>query len=176
MKTFFAVLTLSLATAARPAAAGQEAFHEGPLIKDHGRIAAVPDAAPLPGDASFRVAWDLAKAAENGQANRGLDTAARFLNMHRAAGVPAERLQLAVVVHGGAHRDLLTPEARGEENPSAGLISQLIEHGVQIQLCGQTAAWYGVTGEDLLPGVRMALSAMTAHALLQQEGFTLNPF
>jgi len=28
----------------------------------------------------------------------------------------------------------------------------------------------------LLPGVEMALSAMTAHAILQQEGYTLNPF
>jgi len=27
-----------------------------------------------------------------------------------------------------------------------------------------------------LPGVTMALSAMTAHALLQQDGYTLNPF
>jgi hypothetical protein len=29
--------------------------------------------------------------------------------------------------------------------------------------------------EDLLPGVRVALSAMTANALLQQNGYTFNP-
>jgi hypothetical protein len=28
----------------------------------------------------------------------------------------------------------------------------------------------------ILPGVEMALSAMTAHALLLQQGYTLNPF
>jgi hypothetical protein len=33
-----------------------------------------------------------------------------------------------------------------------------------------------VKTEDLLPGVEMALSAMTAHALLQQQGYTFNPF
>jgi hypothetical protein len=33
-----------------------------------------------------------------------------------------------------------------------------------------------VATDDLLPGVEMALSAMTAHALLQNSGFTLNPF
>jgi len=29
---------------------------------------------------------------------------------------------------------------------------------------------------DLLPGITMAPSAITAHALLQQQGYTLNPF
>jgi len=28
----------------------------------------------------------------------------------------------------------------------------------------------------LAPGVEMTLSAMTAHALLQQDGYTMNPF
>ena len=45
-----------------------------------------------------------------------------------------------------------------------------------IILGGQSAAYYEIGVEDLLPGVDMALSAMTAHALLQQDGFTLNPF
>ncbi|HBH44411.1 MAG TPA: hypothetical protein DDY28_08390, partial [Hyphomonas atlantica] len=43
-------------------------------------------------------------------------------------------------------------------------------------LCGQTAAYRDVTKADLLPGVEMSLSAMTAHAQLQQDGYTLNPF
>jgi intracellular sulfur oxidation DsrE/DsrF family protein len=47
---------------------------------------------------------------------------------------------------------------------------------VKIIVCGQTAAYYGVKTDELLPGVQMALSAMTAHALLQQQGYTLNPF
>ena len=34
----------------------------------------------------------------------------------------------------------------------------------------------GITPDDLIPGVEMSLSAMTAHALLQQNGFTVNPF
>jgi hypothetical protein len=40
----------------------------------------------------------------------------------------------------------------------------------------ESAAAYGIKPEDLIPGVEMALSAMTAHALLQQNGFTVNPF
>jgi intracellular sulfur oxidation DsrE/DsrF family protein len=156
--------------------AGPEAFREGALIEGYGKIADVPDAAAIPKDALFKVSWDLAKAAESGEVNRGLDTVARFMNMHHAAGIPVKRLQLAVVVHGGAYRDLLSEAAYGGANPNAPLIDQLVAHGVQVILCGQTAAWYGVTGNDLLPGVTLSLSAMTAHALLQQQGYSLNPF
>ena len=41
-------------------------------------------------------------------------------------------------------------------------------HHVDIQLCGQSAARYDISASDLLPGVRLALSAMTAYAQLQQ--------
>ena len=64
----------------------------------------------------------------------------------------------------------------GAENGSAALIAALVDSGVEIFLCGQSAAAHGVDRDDLLPGVRMALSAMTQHALLQQRGYTLNPF
>jgi intracellular sulfur oxidation DsrE/DsrF family protein len=55
-------------------------------------------------------------------------------------------------------------------------VAALLGAGARIIVCGQTAAYYDVATEDLLPGVEMALSAMTVHALLQQQGFTLNPF
>jgi len=41
---------------------------------------------------------------------------------------------------------------------------------------GPSSLYYDVATEDLLPGVKMAVSAMTAHALLQQQGYTVNPF
>ena len=68
-----------------------------------------------------------------------------------------------------AHKD-------GRANASAAAIAQLQDHGVEFYLCGQSAAAQGISNADLLPGVKMSLSAMTAHALLQQQGFTINPF
>ena len=56
------------------------------------------------------------------------------------------------------------------------LLLPLIFLCVSTIVCGQSAACYGVKTDDLLPGVEMAVSAMTAHALLQQQGYTLNPF
>ena len=59
---------------------------------------------------------------------------------------------------------------------NAELVKVLVDHGVRIYVCGQTAAYYDVAQKDLLPGVELALSAMTMHAVPQQQGFTLNPF
>jgi intracellular sulfur oxidation DsrE/DsrF family protein len=56
------------------------------------------------------------------------------------------------------------------------LIGALTDAGVRIILCGQTAAYRDISKDDLLPNVELALSAMTAHAQLQQSGYTLNPF
>ncbi len=89
-------------------------------------------------------------------------------------------MKLAFVIHGRAVYDVTRQDLYGEavcgENATAPLVAALIEKGVDIYVCGQSAAYYGVTTADLLPGVRMALSAMTAHALLQQDGYTGIPF
>ena len=123
----------------------------------------------------------MATAAEPDKINRTIESAARFINMHVAAGVPEKNIHLAIVVHGGAAFDLTSQEffsahKDGRTNASAAAIAQLQEHGVDFYLCGQSAAAQGITNADLLPGVKMALSAMTAHAVLQQQGYTINPF
>jgi len=43
--------------------------------------------------------------------------------------------------------------------------------GVAIYICGQTAGYHGYHSEDLLSEVSMAVSAMTVHVRLQQEGY-----
>ncbi len=101
--------------------------------------------------------------------------------MHARAGVPLENIQVAVVVHGKASEDLLSADeyARrrdGAENANIELIAALVDKGMRVILCGQSAAAYGISNDMLAPGVEMALSAMTAHALLQQDGYTVNPF
>lgn len=136
---------------------------------------------PIPPDAQFRVAFDVSAAATPGEMNRTFNSAARFINMHVAAGVPLARIHVAIVVHGPASWDVVRDDvyrARrdGKANGSADAVAQLLGHGVDIYLCGQAAAGQGIAKADLIPGVKMALSAMTAHALLQQQGYTLNPF
>lgn len=155
--------------------AGFENFSTGPVVEEFGP-AAVVAAASVPDSATFKIAFDLSEAAKPEKTNTGLESAARLLNMHAKAGLSADDTEVAIVVHGGAAMDLVTDERRGEENPNAVLVAALIDAGVTIQLCGQTAAYRDIEAQDLLPGVSLSVSAMTAHALLQQNGFTLNPF
>ena len=153
------------------AQADLSSFTTGPVIENYGPVADVDVTLPVPKDAVFRHSFDVGEGAQDGELNRTLVSAARFINMHARAGVDADNIKVAVVVHGKAVHDV-SSEASG----SAGLVAALIDQGVRIIVCGQSAAYYDVTTDDLLPGVEMALSAMTAHALLQQQGYTLNPF
>ena len=164
--------------------AGPEAFTSGQTIPEFGKIAEVKVDQPVYRHHKFKVAFDVSKQADVGELNRNLVSAARFINMHTAASVKEKNIKLAIVIHGGATKDV-TNEAyysasqNGDDkksNANAALIKTLIEHGVEVYVCGQSAAFYDVDNTDLLPDVKMALSAMTAHALLQQKGYTLNPF
>lgn len=169
--------------ATSPAYAGSEAFHAGPLIPEYGKVATVAEAADLPKDTAFRIRYDIGGQDSPGEINRKIETVARFLNMHAEAGVPLENMQLAVVLHGGAAKAMTVAKRYEQfssstemENANAPLVSALVDKGVSFTVCGQTAAYYDIAARDLLPGVTLSLSAMTAHALLAKQGFVLNPF
>ncbi|WP_237058247.1 DsrE family protein [Microbulbifer sediminum] len=166
-----------LAITISPASATE--FQVGPVIENFGPVVDVKADAPLSGQERFRVAFDVAERGENGKPNRNFTSLARFMNLHARAGIKADHIELALVVHGKASFDLLGDSAfkekYGEANPNRELIKALQENGVRVIICGQSAGHLGIEKAQLLPGVEMALSAMTAHALLQQDGYTLNP-
>lgn len=165
------LLLLSLSMLSCTALADMSAFTTGPAIEGYGPVADIDVTVPVPRKTVFKHSFDTAQRAADGELNRTLVSAARFINMHARAGIPAKRIRVAVVVHGDAVHDV----TRGSSG-NAGLVAALVDHGVRIFVCGQSAAYYDVATDELLPGVDMALSAMTAHALLQQEGYTINPF
>lgn len=186
----FKTLSLVALTISSPAVAQSglpEAFHFGTAIPKYGPVATIADPdMTIPEGTEFKIAFDVAKGAEKGKLNRTLESAARFINMHVEAGVPADDIKLAVVVHGSAVFDLTGHPAYGDRhtpgrddsipNPNVGLIDALREKSVRIIICGQSATAYGLEKDDFYTGVELALSAMTAHALLQQDGYTINPF
>ncbi|WP_372918469.1 DsrE family protein [Sandarakinorhabdus sp.] len=173
---------LSLLLLAAPTLAqSREGFIAGPVLPDVGPIAPVQSDLPIPTGAQFKIAFDLHIKADAGGLSRQIETAARTLNMHVAAGVPQKDVQIVLIAHGPAAMDLLKPEAfaarnDGKTNGSLAAVQKLLGQGVEIYLCGQTAANQKISKADLIPGVKMALSAITAHALYQQRGYTLNPF
>lgn len=170
----------ALAAIASPSAAAPEDFKHGPVINGFGAIAPVQSELPLPAGMDYKVAFDV-KTGEPGKRSTGIDGAARFMNMLAVNGVPESKMHPAIVIHHAAIFDVVNDARYAKEtgiaaNPSAELVRQLIAKGVPIYVCGQTAAQASVTKADLLPGVKMALSAMHAHAILQHQGYSINPF
>ncbi|RPF71854.1 DsrE family protein [Aurantiacibacter spongiae] len=160
--------------------AGAQDFANGPVFADFGPHAAV-EGVDLPADTELAVDFDVSQPADAGSRNRGIESAARFINMHVANGVDPDNIRVAIVVHGAALRDLLTDEAYaahdfGEANASAPMVRAMLDEEVRVIVCGQSAAGSGLSREEFLDGVEISLSAMTAHALLQQRGYPVNPF
>lgn len=176
-----AALLTALLLSAPALAQSREGFGPGPVLPDVGPIAPVESDLALPKGAKFKIAFDLHSRAEPGALSRQIETAARTLNMHVAAGVPQKDVQIVLIAHGPAAQDLLNPESYakrtdGKANGSLDAVKKLLGAGVEIYLCGQTAMGQKITKADLIPGVKMSLSAITAHAVYQQRGYTLNPF
>ena len=136
-------LLLPLAVLLIPAAAqAQESkFQPGTVLSEFGKIAPVQTDFKIPRGTKFKVLYDIVDGAEPGALNRKLNTPARFLNMHAAAGVPEKNMKLAVVIHGRASLDVAKPKVygaayEGAENGNVEIIKALIEQGVRVILCG----------------------------------------
>ncbi|NMP31088.1 DsrE family protein [Thalassotalea sp. M1531] len=155
-------------------------FNDGPIIKGFGKHAPVNQSRPLAGNEVFKVVFDVAKQTGEGKVNRQFNSLARFINMHVANGIKPENIHLALVVHGKAGLDVLSDAAYQKRykqaNPNQPLLALLQQANTQIFICGQSAAYYKIAKSELSQGVKMSLSAMTANALLQQQGYSVNPF
>lgn len=133
---------------------------------------------------SFKAVFDVGRAFENPEkANKLIESAARYIRLHREAGVPNHQIKVALVIHGSAIFDLLNHVdyqsyrmSKDPFNPNYELITALAQEGVEIILCGQTASFREIAVTQLHPDVRIALSAMTALVQLQNEGYRLINF
>lgn len=178
MKNLIALLCLLLPLTAT--ASNLEGFSKGPVFKNYGENISIEGGLDSAATQHFKVVFDIAEQTGEGELNRSFNSVARFINMHVRAGVPLANIEVAMVVHGKASLDLLRASAYQDRfaktNLNEELLNALLRSGVEIYLCGQSAAFAGIGREELNQGVKMSLSAMTANALLQQRGFTLNPF
>jgi intracellular sulfur oxidation DsrE/DsrF family protein len=149
----------------------------GPVVENYGPVFTVPeDSFNLDPDRQYKIVMDIGKGPDElSDLNRNIETAARFLNMHSRNGIKPENLELAIVLHGSATHAALGEQAHAKHfdalNGSRQLIEALGNAGVDIYVCGQSAGYYGYGRGDLLSQVNMAVSAMTVHVRLQQEGY-----
>jgi len=104
----------------------------------------------------------------------------RYYNMHVRYGVPKEKIHLALVLHGGSTKDALSSDVYNEkykvDNPNKHLIKSLSDIGVDIFICGQSMSYSGYNKADLLPEVKVALSAMSVLTVYQMDNYSLIKF
>lgn len=153
---------------------------DGPVFMGFGSHTPVEADLVIPRGMVLRHVYDVT-AATPGKRNPGFETAARFINSHVGNGMAERDVAVAVVVHGPAIAELTRAAAyaarnAGAVNASEAMVTEMVKRGVRFIVCGQAANAMGVKKADLLPGVELAISASSAHAVLQAQGYTLNPF
>lgn len=158
-----------------------------PLVKEHGGIVVLPDAAHQP-KKNAKVLLDITSDEKSGKVLKGLDRAALILNLYARAGAGAEDgLKVAIILHGPATKAALSDDAyakhsrasvrgKGEtKNPNLALMRQLATAGVQIYVCGQALARQGYATKEVAPQVTVAVSATTVNINLQMDGYAYIP-
>ena len=85
--------------------------------------------------------------------------------------------QIIAVFHTNAGHVTLHDQAYNADrlistgNPYKELVEGLMKRGVQVELCGATAAVHHWGNADLLPGIKVNTDAMARMSQLAQEGF-----
>lgn len=175
------VVTLLVPSAYAQQLSGQQA--SGPVIQSTGMSFVVENPTfAVPSNIALKALYVIdAGGGDSVKVNAQLGTMARFYNLHARNGIPESRVKTAAVVHGAGWPALLTDSAfaaryNGAKNPSKKLVEELLQHGAILVLCGQTAGSRGIQRSELLPGVQVAISAMTAMTVLQADGYQFIPW
>ena len=153
----------------------------GPAIEGYGPTFPVDDRdVALEKGATYRAVFDVARYSKDLESvNTKLVSVARFLNMHARNGTAVEDMDLAVVLHGAAVKNVLSHDAYrtryDSDNPNLELVSRLHDAGVRFFVCGQSMKFGGVGKDELAGQAELALSAMTMLTVLQNDGYALLP-
>jgi predicted methyltransferase/intracellular sulfur oxidation DsrE/DsrF family protein len=146
-----------------------------PLIAGYGGVIALPDAAEPP-RAGAKLLLDVTADARPGDVNKGLERAARILNLYGLAGMKSSDIRLVVVLHGeatksGLNDDFYVPRFGVEQNPNLPLLHALKQAGVEVFVCGQALNYKGFPSASVSGDAQIAAAAVTVIANRLQDGF-----
>jgi len=156
-----------------------------PAIKGNKWGGVVPvqgiDEIPDP-DMQYKLLFELSGFAMKGQdsaakkdINMGLGEIARQINLHEANGIPRKNINPVIVVHAMALDAFLTNDKYKKkykiDNPNLVLIKELQDYGAKIIVCGQAMTFFRLEMEDLVPGIKQALTAQTVISSYQLKGY-----
>lgn len=109
--------------------------------------------------------------------NHGLTEVCRIINLHIASGIPAQNLEMVVVVHAPGlfsfYKNEFYQKKYNYENPNIALIQDLTKKGVSFIGCGQAMAYLNMTADQTVPEMKISLTAQTVLSNYQLKGFVL---
>jgi len=151
-----------------------------PIIEGYGGIVAVADAVEPP-RAGMKVVLDVTSEAKKPEeVNKGLDRAARLLNLYGTAGLKASDISVTVVLHGEATKSVLSDEAwesrlQMKQNPNLPLIRLLQKAGVEVIVCGQALSYKKIEPSEVASDIQVAAAALSVLLNRQADGFAYVP-
>jgi len=151
-----------------------------PVLNFHPWVGVMPVEGPAMKynpDLDYKIALDLyGRVKDSTTIHSVFLEVARTYNLNIANGVPADKIQIAAVIHGGLVQAILKEEEYqikyGQSNPNLAAIKALEEVGVKFYVCGQSVGFNNLSAEKITPMVKMAVSAKTTFITLDQMGYS----
>lgn len=161
-----------------------EAIEQFPLLKGSKMSGVIPVSDPTENpdpNIDYKILFELTGNNPDSTAkdiNAGLDEIARVINLHIASGIPEKRIKPVIVVHADALHAIKNNEAYQKkykmDNPNLKLIHDLEKMGAKFIACGQAMAFFEINKEELLPEVKISLTAQTVISGYQLKGYVLH--
>jgi intracellular sulfur oxidation DsrE/DsrF family protein len=148
-----------------------------PIIKSAGGIFPVPDAVEKPDpDIAYKIVIELWAPPDNAkEVHQSINNVARLINLHAVGGVPREKLDIVVAIHGEATysiTDSKTYEQRYKTaNPNIKIYEELAQAGVKLFVCGQSLVARQVERSTIIPEIKIATSMLTTVTTHQLKGY-----
>jgi intracellular sulfur oxidation DsrE/DsrF family protein len=107
--------------------------------------------------------------------NEAIAEVGRLINIHMAAGIPKKNMHVVVVAHGPVlksfYNDAVYKEKFKVDNPNVPVFNELLAAGVKFIACGQAMYFFDVKKEEMVPWMKVALSAQTVLTDYQLKGY-----
>jgi intracellular sulfur oxidation DsrE/DsrF family protein len=111
--------------------------------------------------------------------NDGYTQMCRILNLHVASRIPWNRIHTVILIHGPSLFSVInndTYKAKYKtDNPNIKIVEELQNAGVKFIVCGQYMTFVEIKKEQLLPGIKLSLTAKTVLSNYQEQGYVLYP-
>jgi ubiquinone/menaquinone biosynthesis C-methylase UbiE/intracellular sulfur oxidation DsrE/DsrF family protein len=163
-----------------PATDNAKSSLQFPVIEGFGGVVAIDNAVDAPRSEMKLVMDVTADTKGPEEVSKGLDRAARVLNLYGVSGLQASDIRITVILHGEATKSVLTDAAwesrfQVAKNPNLPLIETLQKAGVEVLVCGQALGYKKIDRSEVAVNIPVAAAAISVLMNRQTDGYSYLP-